>query len=619
MPFPPCPISIRKNLGAVAFCLALFQASLGQVAPADKPAEATSTAPSANDVRKAESSFKRAIRLQANPENLENLTHALEALEESRELNPLEFTYATTYEFVKQQLISSYLEKGDRLLQQNRRLEAVREYRAAAELDSGNLLAKERLQSALSEPTQEMPARALSSSRDYASEPVLRPKIIKAAFDFKGDSRQLLTSIGKTFGITVLFDDSTSVRNVRFKIDEADFETVMLAARRVTGTFYVPMSETQMVVATDNLDTRRRLERYSLQSFALPNVSTQELQEIVSLLRTVLDIRFIQAGQASNTIIIRAPSESLQAAATLIEDLSYGRPEVLLEVNAYQLDRSMNRNIGVSLPLQFSLFNVATEARSLLNQSGSKELIDRLISGGLVSAADAAAIAALLAAQAGGVLTQPFAVFGGGKSLTGLTLPNATLKLDYSSTDASVIQKMTLRASQGQQAIFRIGDRIPVLTSQFAPLLNIPGVTKPNTTTVGQPIPSFNYEELGITLKATPRVSGSSEITIQLELQVKALGGQSFNNVPTISSREYLGTVTLKEGESSVLAGSINVQEQRSTRGLPFFSRIPIVGLAVSTQGKSESSSELLFVITPRIVRFPRTNQDATNVILDGN
>lgn len=577
--------------------------------------EAAPTKPTQSDIRKAEASFNRALRLQAQPDTPDNLAHALDALEESKELNPLDPTYATSHEFVRQQLIASHLEKGDRLMNQSMLAEALAEFREVLALDPENTIAKGRLNSAMG-AVQPQPKRPLILPNYYASEPVLTPKPGKIPFDFRGDSRQLLSSIGKSFGIVVIFDESAPARTVRFKIDEADFQTMMHAAREVTGTFYMPMSSTQILVGADNADARRRLERMSLRTYQLANASSaQDLIDVVNLLRTMLDIRFVIADQAASTVTVRAPAETLRAVDALVEDLSAPKPEVIVEIHAYQLNRKMSRNIGISLPLQFTVFNVGTEARGLLNQSGNQDLINRLISSGVATAADAAAIAAALAAQGGSPFLQPFAVFGGGKTLSGLVIPNVGLKLDYSNATVSIIQQVTLRATQGSAAIFRVGDRVPVLTSQYAPLISIPGQN--NSALTNGIIPSFNYEDLGITLKTTPQVSNDgSDVTLQLELQIKALGGQSFNGVPTISAREYNGALRVKDGESSVMAGSIQVQETNSISGLPWFSRVPLLGLAVSTHGKEEVSSELLFVITPHVVRYPRPKSDGAEVVL---
>ncbi len=608
-------IAAQLAMAAALCCLPV----VAQEAPAPPKRTATETPkkPSKSDIRKAESSFKRALRLQAQPEHTDNLTHALEALEESRELNPQEMTYATTHEFVKQQLISSHLEKGDRLMQGQMLAEAMTEYREALALDPKNELAQERLRDAMVGMSPQR-TRFQPAPTDYASEPVLQYKPGKVPFDYRGDSRQLMTTIARAFGIAVLFDDSAPARTVHFKLDEADFATAMRVAGQVTGTFYLPMSPTQVIVAADNADVRRRVERLSLQTYQLSSVaSAQELSDIANLVRTMLDVRFVIADQSAGTISVRAPAETLRAVESLIQDVSSAKPEVLLEIRAYQISRSMSRNIGVQLPLQFSIFNVGTEARALLNQTGNQDLIDRLIASGVVTAADAAAIAAALAAQGGSVFLQPFAVFGGGKTLSGLIIPNVSLKLDYSNATVSTVQHMTLRAAQGNAAIYRIGDRVPVLTSQYAPLLNIPGVTNPNA--LSGIIPSFNYEDLGITLKATPLVSGNNDVTLKLELQIKALGGQSFNNVPTISTREYTGTMTLKDGATSVVAGSVDHQETNAIRGLPWLSRIPLLGLAVSTRGKQDISSELIFLVTPHVLRQPRLKQDATAIVLGGH
>src|SRR4051812_5378014 len=105
---------LRIHLASILLMLCPLSV-FGQDAAAKE--EEKTKKPTKADAHKAESSFKRALRFQAKPEETDNLNHALEALGESHELNPTEPTYATTYEFVKQQLIAAHMEKGDRLLQ----------------------------------------------------------------------------------------------------------------------------------------------------------------------------------------------------------------------------------------------------------------------------------------------------------------------------------------------------------------------------------------------------------------------------------------------------------------------------------------------------------------------
>jgi type II secretory pathway component GspD/PulD (secretin) len=119
-----------------------------------------------------------------------------------------------------------------------------------------------------------------------------------------------------------------------------------------------------------------------------------------------------------------------------------------------------------------------------------------------------------------------------------------------------------------------------------------------------QPLtPSFNYEDLGITFKATPSVSPEGEIRVDFDLALRALAGQQFNGVPAISNRQYVGSLNLKEGEVSVIAGSVNETEQRSIQGLPFLSQIPGFREAFSTTSRNKTEDQLLLLVTAHRVR----------------
>ena len=120
--------------------------------------------------------------------------------------------------------------------------------------------------------------------------------------------------------------------------------------------------------------------------------------------------------------------------------------------------------------------------------------------------------------------------------------------------------------------------------------------------------PSFNYEDLGLSVKAKPFVNSSSVVSLQLEMQVRALGTTSLNGVPVITNREYKGSIGLLDGEPAVIAGSVTHSEQRSLSGIPGLGQVPALNRVTATNSKQEMDDELLVVITPHIVSTPETN-----------
>jgi type II secretory pathway component GspD/PulD (secretin) len=327
----------------------------------------------------------------------------------------------------------------------------------------------------------------------------------------------------------------------------------------------------------------------------------------------MFDIRQIMPNQATASVTVRAPGYILDAAQRLLEDLSQGRPEILVDVQVLQVSRSHTTNVGVSLPLQFTAFNVNTELRNIVSDPNLQSLIDRLSAGGQLSPADAAALAALVTAaqNASSPLLQPFATFGGGITRTGVGIPPAGATFKLNSSDVRIFQRVTMRAQHGKPATYRIGDRYPVLTGTFSPLtvLNLPPSLQRQAT--AQPlVPSFNYEDLGITFKTTPTATTEGEIRLDFDLSLRALAGQSFNGVPAISNRQYVGSMNVLEGQASVISGMVNTTEQRTLRGLPLLSQIPGLKNAFSTTTNDKQDAQLLLLVTAHRVRSGHTGEN---------
>jgi type II secretory pathway component GspD/PulD (secretin) len=165
------------------------------------------------------------------------------------------------------------------------------------------------------------------------------------------------------------------------------------------------------------------------------------------------------------------------------------------------------------------------------------------------------------------------------------------------------LEHLTLRASQGKDATFKLGSRYPILNASFAPIYNSAAIAQViQNQSFTAAFPSFNYEDIGLVVKAKPTVHGNSDVGLELEMQLRTLGGQTVNGVPVISNREYKGGILLKEGEPAVIAGMITQVDQRSLSGLPLVSRVPGLRALSSESSKQEEDDELLVLITPFVV-----------------
>jgi len=599
---------------AAVLCLAL--ATMGR---AQTPPEKADTAPEkkgpvlctieanncegpAKDLGRASAAYWRGMKLRDK-----NLSRAYQEFTEAVQLVPGNVDYANAREMARAALIQQHIESGNRLMTAGHQREAAEEFRAALELDVSNGFAQQRLSDALGIHSPEVSKGLRLVER---SDPVdLQPRPGQQDLHYRGDSRGLYELLARSFGLKASFDQSFTSRSVRFEVEDVDFAKAMELADMVSKSFWVPLSENEMLVAADNPENHRQLDRMSLRSFYVTQAaSTQELNDIAGLLRSVFEIRLVSVSPSRNTLTVRAPRATLEAATEFLTQLSTAEPqEVMLDIQVFEIDRMLLRNLGLDLPLQFQLFNLSQAAALLSSQPNIQNLINQLISSGGINQANSTALQTLLAQlqqqQLNPLLTTPFVTFGKGLTLTALTLPPGTTNFQFNSSTVKDLEHMTLRALQGKPATVRVGSRYPILNATFAPIFNTTAIAQNIQANTFQPaFPSFSYEDLGLTVKATPTVHGDSDVTLELETNLRALTGEEFNGVPVISNRTYKSTITVKNGENAVLAGYINRTEQFSLKGLPGLGEVPGIGLISATQNKTLEDDEFLLVITPHIL-----------------
>ena len=119
-----------------------------------------------------------------------------------------------------------------------------------------------------------------------------------------------------------------------------------------------------------------------------------------------------------------------------------------------------------------------------------------------------------------------------------------------------------------------------------------------------QPYPGSEYVDLGVKIKATPTLHANSEVTLQLEFEIRALAGSAVNGIPILSNRTLSQTVRVKENEPTLITGMTDTEETRSIAGLPGFAGVPVLKYAFSSKNHTFQDTELLIVITPRRLRL---------------
>jgi tetratricopeptide (TPR) repeat protein len=569
---------------------------------------------SKKELKDARSAFHEGVKLR----DRQQLEEAFAHFDKATRMAPQNPQFLTAREVVKSQLVFGHIQRGNLLLLENDRARAAAEFRAALELDAENEYARERLGEATSEVSPALP-RALPVQVADSGEIHLQPRDDRATFHYTGDARGLFAQLSAAYGVTAQFDDSVQPRQVRFNVDDVDFFTALRLACQVSKTMWAALDAHQMLIAADNPENHKQFDRMSLRTFILPAHSTpQEATDLVNTMRTILDLRFVSSGLAGDTVEVRGPQPVLDACSKLLEQLGNERPQVMIDVRVLQISHQLARNIGLHIPNTFTMFNIPAAALAGLAGLGGQniqQLINQLIASGGINQAGSSALSGLLA-QLGGqqnsIFSQPLATFGGGLTFMGLSLDQLAASLSVNESWVRSLENLNIRASQGNDATLHIGTRYPILNATYAPIFNSPQISQVlGNRSYVPPFPSVSYEDLGLNVKAKPVIHGDGSVSIDLEMQVRSLTGQSNNGVPLISNREYKGSINLKDGEPAFVAGEVSRTDTLSMSGIPGLGAVPLLNQAMVNNTKESDSDELMIVLTPHVLaNFDRTTPE---------
>ncbi len=558
--------------------------------------------PSKHDLKLAEKSFDHGLELQKQGQ----MEEALEEFSTAASLAPANAKYIAGRELLRSRVAGNYIERGNLLAEIGDTKAAEAQFRNALAVDPENGYAQERLHDVTPEDAERAQVLQLLASVEDVH---LTPKPGKSNFHVHGDSRQLFEEIGRAFDLTIAYDQSLTNQRVRFDVDDLDFYTAMRLAGKVAHTFWAPITSKRIIIANDTQEMRREYERMALQTFYVSNAgSPTDLNDVANVLRNVFEVRLVTVVPDKNVIMVRAPKEQMVAIAAILNDAVRGRPEVLLDIKAYELDYDNLRQFGLGLQNTFTIFNVFAAIYSALGPN-AQPVINQLRQTGAIDPTQIP-VGALAGIQ-GSPLLQPFLFFGKGWGLTAITVSPITGSLSSNVSSSKDLEHVTIRAANGTPATMTIGTRFPISLGSFT---NV-SISTQGVPQVGTAFPQIQYEDLGLIFKATPHLQTGENVSLDLQLQIKGLGAQSFNGVPVITNRDYSGSITVKDGEPSVVAGVIEEQMSRTTAGYPGLGQLPVLSGLLNTNSKDHSRTEVLIVITPHIVRKPFRRLD--NVLWD--
>ncbi len=418
-------------------------------------------------------------------------------------------------------------------------------------------------------PIEAAPRNEWELDEKLAPPPRIQANSTKHDFDIRSDEKSLLEQVASAYGVRAIWDPELQPKtDLRFQITQADFRAAMEALTLVTDTFVFPVSEHVLFFVRDTEAKRNQLEPMILLAFPLPNALEQkDLIEAANAVRGALGLRAIGWDSATRTVMIRDRITRARVARSLLEALLLPKAQVSFEVQFMTLDSDRSYHYGASLPTTFQLvdFGHVGAFKSILPTFGN-------------------AIS--------------FLAFGGGASLFGIGITDATIFATYSNSFSRILYDATVIASDGQTASLHVGDKYPIPQTLYTGFQQTSG-------SIYNPIGQVTLEDLGLILKLSPRVNGDGDVAFDVEADFKSLGTQTFNTVPSINEREFTGTVTLKEGQWAVIAG-LDASTRTVTRnGLAGLSQIPGLNQILSENTRDTNTSKTLIIIKPTVTRLP--------------
>jgi general secretion pathway protein D len=549
--------------------------------------------------------FKAGKRAEA----IQDYDTALEHYERALKADPRNAEYKLKAMHMRFDAGQYHVEQGEKALKKGDLTLALAEFQKAQAIDPSNGAATQEGERTLNALEAERAAQApppvpeVKEPEMRSMPPELKP-LSREPINLKmtNESRIVFETIAKLAGLSVIFDPDFTSRRVTVDLPNITLEQALDAVALESKAFWKPVTTGIILVAPDQTQKRRDLEDEVVRTFYLSNTLTpQDLTEIVTGLRQLLDLRRIQQVNSQNAVVIRDTPDKLVLASKIIHDIDRAKPEILIHVQVLEARLDRMRNLGINPGTSSTLTFTPRSALSspTTTTTGTSTTTPTTTTGSVtlnnlrrLSTADYS-----------------------------ITLPGATATALLTDTTTRIIQDPEIRMSDGETAKLRVGDRVPVATGSFQAGVGVGvsggagGLVNPLVNT------QFQYIDVGVNIDVTPRVHPEGDVSLKLKVEVSnvsntiSIGGI---NQPVITQRTIEHEIRLKEGEVSILGGLVTRSESKNLSGWPGVAHIPFLRYFFSEDDRNLTDDEVLIVLTPHMLRLPTITADRLRSLAAG-
>jgi len=567
---------------------------------------------------------------------------ALASYEKALSEDPADLVYQMAATKARFQCAQVHIDAGLRLRAQGHLEDSMAEFQKAYAINPGSAVATQELdltrqmierdrKREAATGKEPLPAeRALTPVQEYEQQekarlkrlegvPELRP-LNPAPINLKmnNKARVLFDTVAKYAGINLLWDpeyQNPPRDGFNVELNDSTIEQALDYLAVLTHSFWKPVSANTILVTNENPNKRRDYEEQVVKVFYLKNIQAdQEMNEVITALRTVADLQKVALYKGQNAIVVRGEADKVELAEKIINDLDKPKAEVVVDLMVIEASSTFSKQItaaiastGLNMPLTFSprtsiqVQNSSTSSNNSANSS-TTNLGNTTGTTGTTSATTGTLIPI---SEVRHVSSADFAT----------TLPSALLQAALSDAKSRILQAPQLRSVDNVKATLKIGEKEPIATGSFQPGVAGVGVNPLVNT-------QFTYQDVGVNVEITPRVHENGDVTMHIDLDISTVA--SYVNVgginqPVIGQRKVQHDIRMHEGEVGLLGGLINTEDDKTVTGIPGLASIPLFGNLFKGSSVNHNRDELMIVVIPHVIRQPEITADDLRTIAVGS